>query len=78
MGRRTEAIAKAAKVEKLLTDLEQQLAFFANGTLEDQRTFKRWLVGWRVGRALSLLMALWYEDNVRSWLFFNSIREGQE
>jgi hypothetical protein len=61
-----------------LTDLEQQLAFFANGMLEGQQIFKRWFVGWRIGRAISLLMALWYEENVRSWPFFNSIREAQE
>jgi hypothetical protein len=47
-----------------LTDLEQQLAFFANGMLEGQQMFKRWFVGWRIGRAISLLMALWYEENV--------------
>lgn len=75
MRKRKPAVAKATKTQQLLAELEQQLSFFVNRTAEEKQILERWLIGWRIGRAISVLRPPWDEGDVRSWRLFNQVRE---
>jgi len=67
LRKRKAAVARATRIQELLTELDNELTFFFSGTEEDKQTLRRWLVGdgWRIGRALALLQKPWDELDVR-------------
>jgi len=71
MRKRKKAVTRATRIQALLTELDQQLIFFVNGTTEEKQTLKEWLVGWRIGRALCTLQTPWHEECMLEWRYFN-------
>ena len=67
---------KAKVVWKTLVSLNNELEFFKRGSANDRKVFRGMISGEDVGYIITLLKALFNEDQFQNWVYFTEYKMG--